>query len=267
VKSGSIALTATDVGVLRSGNWLVRDISLQLVAGQVLGVIGPNGAGKSSLLSVLAGDTQPTIGTVLLGDFPVRGARSLQLARRRSVLPQQPGLSFPFTVTEVVTMGRAPWAGTKRETEDVERIVEAIHVADLELLADRRYPTLSGGEQARTSFARVLAQNTAVLLLDEPTAALDLRHQEHVMAIARRCADEGVAVLAVLHDIGLAAAHTDRVLVMSGGRLVATGDPADVVTADLVERVFGLPVDVFRHPMRGGLVVVPRRGRKESILR
>jgi iron complex transport system ATP-binding protein len=256
---GTTALTATGLGLRVDGRWLLADVDLTLTAGQVLAVIGPNGAGKSTLLSLLAGDLAPTTGTVRLGDLPVRHAHPIAVARRRAVLPQQPRLSFPFTVTEVVEMGRAPWVGTDAEEDDERHIADALVAADMVAFAARRYPTLSGGEQARASFARVLAQHTGVLLLDEPTAALDLRHQEQVMAVARDCATAGVAVLAVLHDINLAAAHADRIAVLHEGRLVAFGTAADVLTEPLLEAVYQVPIDVFRHPVHGGLVVAPRR--------
>jgi iron complex transport system ATP-binding protein len=259
---GSVALSAADLGLRVDGRWLLRGVDLDLSAGELLAVIGPNGAGKSTLLSLLAGDRVPSTGTVQVGDRPVHRAHPLELARRRAVLPQQPRLSFPFTVADVVAMGRAPWAGTDVEEDDEASIADALERVDLAAFATRRYPSLSGGEQARASFARVLAQRTGVLLLDEPTAALDLRHQEQIMITARECTTGGTAVLAVLHDIALAAAYADRVAVLAGGRLVAQGRPADVLTADRLEAVYGLPIDVFPHPQHGALIVAPRRSRK-----
>ncbi len=264
--AGAVALTATGVGLRIEGRWLLRDVDLELMAGQLLAVIGPNGAGKSTLLSLLAGDLLPSEGSVKLRDLPVRRAHPLELARRRAVLPQQPRLSFPFTVAEVVEMGRAPWAGTDAEDDDEQLIARALAVADLHPFAQRRFPTLSGGEQARASFARILAQQTGLLLLDEPTAALDLRHQEQVMATARDCAQAGIAVLAVLHDIALAAAYADRIAVLSAGHLVAVGAPAEVLTESLLEHVYGLPIDVFTHPAHGGLTIAPRRARRGETL-
>ncbi|WP_432842095.1 heme ABC transporter ATP-binding protein [Dactylosporangium sp. CA-092794] len=259
VDVGEVALRARGLGVRVEGRWLLRDVDLDLAAGEVLAVIGPNGAGKSTLLSLLAGDLPPSAGSVDLAGLVVHRASPLRLARRRAVLPQRPSLSFPFTVAEVVAMGRAPWAGTGAEDDDEELIDRAMAAADVTALAHRRFPTLSGGEQACASFARVLAQHTGVLLLDEPTAALDLRHQELIMSTVRACADAGLAVLAVLHDIPLAAAYADRIAVVSEGRLVAHGAPAEVLTESLLERVYRVPVDVFHHPTTGGLIVAPRR--------
>jgi iron complex transport system ATP-binding protein len=231
-------------------------------------VIGPNGAGKSSLLTLLAGDVRPTEGGVWLEDHTVGPHTvthsvdrlgALELARRRAVLIQRPTLSFPFTVGEVVAMGRAPWIGTDREDGDEAVIAEAMATSGVESLAARRFPSLSGGEQALTSFARVLAQQADVLLLDEPTAALDLRHQETLMRTAQSAAQDGKAVLVVLHDIQLAAAYADEIAVLQAGRLVAHGDPGTVLTAARLTDVYQLPIDVFHHPRHGGLIVTPRR--------
>lgn len=263
--AGEPALSAAGVGYRTDGRWLVRGVDLGLVAGRVLAVIGPNGAGKSTLLALLAGDLAPTEGTVGVGGLDALRARPVELARRRAVLPQRPALSFPFTVAEVVAMGRAPWAGTEREDDDEAAVTEAVTATDLLPLAERAYPSLSGGEQAAASFARVLAQRAPVLLLDEPTAALDLRHQEQLMRLAEQCAAAGQAVLVVLHDIQLAAAYADEIAVLAGGRLVATGPPADILTESLLESVYGLPVDVVRHPGHGGLLVVPRRTGRTAV--
>ncbi|BBA97041.1 putative ABC transporter ATP-binding protein [Actinacidiphila reveromycinica] len=261
---GEVALTASGLGYRAGPRWLVRDVDLELVAGRVLAVIGPNGAGKSTLLSLLAGDTPPSAGAVRVGGLDARRAHPAELARRRAVLPQQPLLSFPFTAVEVVAMGRAPWAGTEREDDDEAAVEAAVSATGLRPLADRAYPGLSGGEQAATSFARVLAQRAGVLLLDEPTAALDLRHQEQLMRLAAECAAAGQAVLVVLHDIQLAAAYADEIAVLAGGRLVARGSPGAVLTEALLEDVYGLPVEVLRHPGHGALLVVPRRAGRAS---
>jgi iron complex transport system ATP-binding protein len=264
---GSVALSGRNLGLQIGPAWLVREVDVDLVAGQLLAVVGPNGAGKSTLLSLLAGDLAPTTGTVHVGALPVHRAHATDLARRRAVLTQRVTLSFPFTVTEVVEMGRSPWAGTDAEDEDERVIAEALTAADMQRFATRRFPTLSGGEQARGSFARILAQDTGVLLLDEPTAALDLRHQEQLMDTARQCADEGQAVLVVLHDLQLAAAHADEVAVMHEGRVVVRGAPETVFTEALLEEVYGLPIEVFRHPVTGAVLVGPKRAPTTKSLR
>jgi iron complex transport system ATP-binding protein len=256
---GEVAVTARGLGRRVGPSWLLRDVDLDVVAGRLLAVVGPNGAGKSTLLSLLAGDVGPSTGHVTVRGVDAGSAPSLELARVRAVLGQRHELAFPFLVREVVRMGRSPWVGTPAEDDDDRVVADAIRTADLDTFTERRHPTLSGGEQARTAFARVLAQQTSVLFLDEPTAALDLRHQEALMTATRQLADAGHAVVVVLHDLEVAAAYADDVAVVASGRLDAVGPPPDVLTADRIERVYGLPVDVVPHPVDGSLVISPRR--------
>ena len=154
-------------------------------------------------------------------------------------------------------MGRSPWARTIESREDIAAVAGALDAADVRHLVARRYTSLSGGEKARVSLARVLAQRAGTIFLDEPTASLDLRHQEDVMRIARRLAHEGRAVVVVLHDLSLAGAYADRLALMCAGRLEAAGTPAEVLTEERVERVYGLPVEL--HLVAGRPVVVPVR--------
>jgi iron complex transport system ATP-binding protein len=183
--------------------------------------------------------------------------RHLELARERAVLTQENQLSFPFTVGQVVLMGRSPWARTPRFEDDETAVAEAMVATDIDQLAPRRFTSLSGGEKARVSLARVFAQATPILLLDEPTAALDLRHQEEVMRAVRLRAAAGHAVLVVVHDLSLAAAYADRIAMVAGGTVVAAGTPSEVLTAERLEAVYGLPVDVT--VVNGRPVVLPRR--------
>ncbi|ODU65386.1 MAG: hemin ABC transporter ATP-binding protein [Micrococcales bacterium 70-64] len=250
-------ISAHGVGVDLDGRTILDDVTLDVVPGEVLVLVGPNGAGKSTLLGVLSGERAPSRGTVTLDGRPLSGIRHQELARLRSVLTQENTVSFPFLVSEVVAMGRSPWARTVQGRDDITVASEAMAAADIVHLARRRYTQLSGGEKARVSLARVLAQDTLVVFLDEPTASLDLRHQEDVMRVGRRLADDGRAVVVVLHDLSLAAAYADRLALVSGGTLEALGAPADVLTAERVERVYGLPVDV--HLVEGRPVVIPRR--------
>lgn len=257
-------LAARDVSVVIDGRTLLDRVSLELHPGELIAVVGPNGAGKSTLLNVLSGDLTPASGSVTLDGVSLGSWKLTQLARRRAVLTQANSVAFPFTVREVVEMGRAPWIGTDSEVEDDEAIDAALAVTEVAELAQRIFPTLSGGEKARTSLARVLAQRVHTLLLDEPTAPLDLRHQEVVMSLARSCTNEGGCVGVVLHDLGLAAAYADRVVVLSGGRIRADGPPQDVLTEDLVSDVYQQKVLIHTHPATGDLIITPERRKEVS---
>lgn len=238
---------------------ILDDADLELRAGEVHALIGPNGAGKSTLFGVLSGDIVPGRGTVALDGSPVAGIPPGELARRRAVLLQHNEVAFAFTVEQVVRMGRAPWARTPGAEADDELVAAALAATDISGLRHRTVRSLSGGERARVALARVLAQDTGILLLDEPTAALDLRHQEDVLRLARDRAAAGAAVALVVHDLNAALAYGDRATMLSRGRVVATGTPAEVVTAPRVEEVYGQAVDLLSHPATGVGIVVPRR--------
>lgn len=255
-------LQVSNVSLSLGGQQILDDVSVDVRAGELLALVGPNGAGKSTLLSVMSGDVTPDIGTAALDDVSIRSWKVRELARRRSVMLQEQGVAFGFRVVDVVRMGRAPWAGTDAEDEDDQVVAEMMARTEVLTFADRAYPTLSGGEKSRTSFARVMSQQAALVFLDEPTAALDLRHQEQVLSQARDLADEGHAVVTVLHDLSLAAAFADRVCLIAEGRKVADGPARDVFTTDLLSQVYGHPIELLEH--RGSLIVLPQRGRTDA---
>ena len=242
-----------------AGATLVDRADLDAGYGELLALLGPNGAGKSTALGLLSGDLKPSAGSILLDETPLSAWSAAELSRRRSVLTQANSMAFAFKVREVVEMGRHPWATFATPEEDQAAVSLAIEEADISHLLSRTFPSLSGGEKARVSLARVLAQDTPVVLLDEPTAALDLKHQEDVMRLARSLTAKGRAVVVVVHDLALACAYADQVAVMSRARVVATGDPASVVTPELVDDVYGLAVHVIDGPDGSPLVVPVRR--------
>lgn len=259
VQPGGVIASVRGVGVVLGGAGILRDVTIGVRSGEVLALVGPNGAGKSTLLSTLTGDIAPRTGEVLLDGRPVGEWSHVEAAMRRAVLLQHVTLSFPFTVAEVVAMGRAPWANTDREDHDVDAIAEAMRITDVDMFAGRRFNSLSGGERARVALARVLAQRSQLILLDEPTAALDLHHQELVLGVARDRAGAGDAVVVVLHDLNLAAAYADRVAVLSRGALAAEGPPADVFTSELLSDVYTHDVRVLEHPRVNAPIILPRR--------
>jgi iron complex transport system ATP-binding protein len=256
---GVATLRAQQVSVERGGRRVLDRVDLDVVTGQILALVGPNGAGKSTLLAALAGELPLSTGTVELDGRPLNQWATVDMARRRAVLPQTHTVGFPFTAREVVAMGRAPWARTSRRDGDASAIDAAMAATNVNHLAARPFPALSGGERARVALARVLAQHTHTLLLDEPTAALDLGHQESALRLARDRAAAGSAVVVVLHDLGVAAAYADRVAVLESGRLAADGPPRDILTTGLLTRVYQHPVEVIDHPITGAQLVLPLR--------
>jgi iron complex transport system ATP-binding protein len=239
------------------GRNLVDAVELALDPGELLVVVGPNGAGKSTLVKLACGELTPTGGRVLwegqeLGRWP-----AWSLAAARAVLPQASGLAFPFTVGEVVRLGLDVVGRALPARRREEMVRDALARGDVGHLVGRSYQTLSGGERQRVHFARAVAQLAAgrlaagaprrqALFLDEPTASLDIHHQLLLMHEARRLAREGVAVLAVLHDLNLAAAVADRVVLMRGGRLVATGAPEEALSTARIREVFAVEAEILR---------------------
>lgn len=244
------ALEAEALGYSVNGAKLLEGVDLELRRGELLAIAGPNGAGKSTLLGLLAGDLVATTGCVRLEGRLRESYSPHELARLRAVLPQQTVLQFAFTVEEVVEFGRAPHRGrfSQSLSDHVRAVRSAMTKTDVLTLAARTFPTLSAGEQARVTLARVLAQQTSILLLDEPTASLDLRHQELVMGIALDLTRAGSAVAAVVHDLNLAARYADSIALLQRGSLVARGTPWNVLTSEILADVFEHPVLVVPHP-------------------
>jgi iron complex transport system ATP-binding protein len=254
---GDLLAEADSLHVRLGEREVLRGVDVAVRAGEVLALVGPNGAGKSTLLGALAADLPAARGVVRIHGRPATQWTAPELALRRAVLPQAATLSFPFTVAEVVRMGRAPHDSCP--AEDDLTVAEAMAATEVGAFATRPFSALSGGERARVALARVLAQRAPLLLLDEPTAALDLRHQELVLRLCRERAAAGDAVVAVLHDLGLAAAYAHRVAVLCAGRVAADGPPAEVFTERLLTDVYDQPVEVLTHPRTGALLVHPRR--------
>jgi iron complex transport system ATP-binding protein len=256
------ALIAADGITVRIGaKTLLDGVSLTVAPGEVVALVGPNGAGKSTLLRVLAGELKPRAGSIQLKGLALARYAPRELALHRAVLSQSISVPFPFTVGEIVRMGAGDRGGRA-----VDALAEAaLDDVDLSAFRDRIITTLSGGEQQRAHFARVLVQlacgeeahGAGLLLLDEPTASLDLKHQLDMIEAVARCARRGVAVVAILHDLNLATLAADRIVVLDGGRVAADGAPSDTVTDDLLARVFRCASAVSRTPPPGVPFVLP----------
>lgn len=248
-----VVISCENVSVVRSRKEILCDVSLHAKRGELIAILGPNGAGKSTLLGVLAGDLQSETGEVFFGDKPVGEINHRDLAKLRAVLPQRVTVSFPYTVGEVVEMGRGPKLGTN-DQDLVENAMQRLGVAEMR---NRLYRTLSIGEQARVSMARILAQDTQLMLLDEPTAVLDIGQQEKLMRIVRSLVDEGRTVIAVFHDLNVAMSFADRVILLQNGRQIAAGTPRETLTAETLTEIYEHKIDVIRVNDDTGPVVIP----------
>lgn len=254
-------LQARQLEVRRGSCAVLQGVDLHVHAGRVTGVLGANGAGKSTLLSALCGELPITAGEVLLNGRALVDWPDQQRAQYLAVLPQHSTLNFGFKVEEVVGMGRLPYA-TGRQV-DAETIRAALLAADSEHLLGRSYLQLSGGERQRVHLARVLAQlwpggAGQVLLLDEPTSMLDPLHQHSILQAVRAFADQGGAVLVIVHDLNLAARYCDDVLLLHKGGVYSSGSPDEVLRADVLHKVFGLEVLVHQHPERDHPLIIAR---------
>ena len=245
---------------LQLTRWILDDISFHVQAGEVLGIVGPNGSGKTSLLKVLARLMTPQEGRIDLFGQDVAAKAQREVACLVGVVPQDSQMLFPFTVAETVLMGRFPhrsrdgWAsGFGWESrEDLSIAEQAMMTMDIVHLAHRSVTSLSGGERQRTVIARALAQTPKVLLLDEPTAFLDLQHQVEICSVLRRLRDErGLTVVLVSHDLNLVSQYCDRILLLDRGQIVRLGGPDEAIEPEVLESVYGCRVLVDRHPSSG----------------
>ncbi|MFE5393883.1 ABC transporter ATP-binding protein [Streptomyces sp. NPDC056568] len=243
-------LKLDELSVVTDGRSLVRGLSLDVPDGRVVGLVGPNGSGKSTALRCVYRALRPSSGTVRVGEQDLTRLPMRDSARTVAAMTQDGGVDFDFTVEEVVALGRAPHLRGNQVLSVRERALceRAMDRLDIGYLAHRGVLTLSGGERQRVLLARALVQEPEILVLDEPTNHLDVRHQVELLSLLR---ESGLTVLVVLHDLNLAAAACDRLGVLSRGRLVASGTPAEVLTTRLVGDVFGVGASVVPHPLTG----------------
>ncbi len=253
----SAFLTAQGLNVELAGRPVLNDISLSLSSGHLVALVGPNGAGKTTLLRALAG-LLPSDGAVHVGGAALSSLSLRDRARRFAYLPQGHVVHWPLPVRDIVALGRYPHGATdpaRMSAGDSEAVLRAMRATDVVGFSDRRVTELSGGERSRVALARVLAVEAPVILADEPTASLDPRYQLDVMKSLRGAADQGVLVIVVTHDLGLAARFANHLLVLSEGRLVAQGAPAAALSEQVLADVFR--ISAFRAEFERAAVIVP----------
>jgi iron complex transport system ATP-binding protein len=247
---------------------VVDGISLALEPGEVLGIIGPNGSGKSTLIRLLSGVLTPCSGEVKLHGRPLSLHSRREIARAMAVVPQETMIEFPYSVTEVVLMGRSPHFGgfAFEGDRDVDAAYAAMRRTSTEHLARRSIHELSGGERQRVILARALAQEASILLLDEPAAFLDIRHEVEIYDLIHDLQEEGKSIVTVLHDLNLAALYCDRLALIRGGRLINLGTPEEVITYAAITQVYETEVYVDRNDITGAVNVLPLSRRYREAL-
>ncbi|MEW1963579.1 ATP-binding cassette domain-containing protein [Microbacterium sp. NPDC077644] len=251
--SSATPLHAEAISLDRGGRLIIDGIDCTVEAGSFTALIGPNGAGKSTLLHLIAGVDPFTSGAIALGGTDARALRRRDRARFTALVEQQADTDLELDVLDVVLLGRTPHLPLLGGpgAHDVKIAETALQRAGAHAYVDRRFQELSGGERQRVLLARALAQEPALLLMDEPMNHLDIQAQLHTLVLMRSLADSGIAVLAALHDLTLAARHADQVIVLDHGRVVASGPPAETLTPELIELVYGVRADVIPHPVDG----------------
>ncbi|HDI46732.1 MAG TPA: heme ABC transporter ATP-binding protein [Candidatus Methanomethylia archaeon] len=235
-------------------------ITLEVREGEFLGIVGPNGSGKTTLIRAIARILKPKVGAIFLDEENISAMSNVELARKVAVVPQEAATTFSFTALDIVLMGRNPYLGRLafERQEDYEIARWAMELTNTWHLANRPVNELSGGEKQRVIIARALAQKPQVMMLDEPTSHLDISHQIEILEILKRlCREEKVTVIAVFHDLNLAARYCDRLVMMYQGKVAAVGSVEEVLTPSNIEKVFSVKVEVRRHPVTGTLYVVP----------
>ena len=228
---------------------ILNGISLELRPKEMLGVIGPNGSGKSTLIQCIDGLLRPETGSILLDGKELKDISRKELARKVGYVPQTTSRSFfPSTVIDTVLMGKRPHLGWRSSNQDVKNVIQVLRLIGLEDLAMRDINELSGGQQQKVLIARALAQEPAMLLLDEPTSNLDIKHQLEVVEIIReKVMEKSISAIMAVHDLNLAAKYTDRIVMMKDGKVFATGTPESVLTTENIRAVYGVVAEVIKN--------------------
>lgn len=238
---------------------LLEDCDLEILPGRFTAVVGPNGAGKTTLLKIMAGEIQASRGTVRLNKKPIQTYKNRELSTLRAILPQHTVINFPFTIEQVIEIGRYPYHSTRLENEKI--IEEVKELTQLQSLSGRFYQTLSGGEKQRVQLARVIAQlwddssQPKYLLLDEPTSSLDLAQQQHLLNLAKRLCERAIGVMTILHDLNLALQFADDILFLKKGKTVAQGSCQEIINPEVIAETFSHPVQLLEN--QGHKFVIP----------
>ena len=251
------AVSAQDLFYEVQAETLLDGVTLHADRGQLVGLIGPNGAGKSTLLRAMSGILGYRDGAVRLDGADIKSLSSKAIAAGLALIPQIAPYTHGFTCIELVLMGRYPHLGRFQiEGKEDDRIArDAMRLTEIEQFADRTLDTLSGGERQRVFVSRALAQQPRVLLLDEPTSNLDILHQLKVFDLVRKLVDEGLTAVAAIHDLNMAARYCDRLVLLTGGRVLAEGSPEEVLSPETIESAFGVKASVYREPVTGALAI------------
>jgi len=263
-----ITLKINNIACRYESTNVLENINFSAGEGDFIGIIGPNAAGKSTLLRSISRILKPHTGTVLLNERDVYTLKSAEIARKLAVVPQESVVSFAFTASEIVLMGRMPHLNRfqSESTKDLAIVKKAMELTNTWHLAERPINELSGGEKQRVIIARALAQEPKVLLLDEPTGHLDINHQIEILNLIKRLnKEERMVIIAIFHDLNLASQYCDRLILLNKGRIFAAGRVKDVLTTENIERVYGIKVTVKQNDISGKLLIYPHPQRKRTI--
>ena len=252
-----VKLKVKDVEFSYGSVQVLKDVSIELAESEMLGVVGPNGAGKSTLLRCIDRILTPRKGSILLDGQEIKTMNRIELAKKMGYIPQSTTSIFSATVFDIVLIGRRPHISWRSSDEDTEKVLEILQMLNIEEFAMRDINELSGGQQQKVFIACALTQEPDVLLLDEPTSNLDIRHQLEVMDIIKNIVREkGIAAIMAIHDLNLAARYADRIIMMNSGNIFAAGDPASVLTSENIKHVYGVEVKVNNHDGRPYIVPI-----------
>ena len=251
-------LQIRDLSFSYGSTQILKDINMELGSSDVLGIVGPNGAGKSTLIRCIDRILVPQNGTLLLDGQEMKQMSSMEIAKKIGYVPQSISNTFPATVFDTVLMGRRPHLGWRSSEKDIDTVLEVLTMLKIKYLAMRDFNEISGGQQQKVLIARALAQDAEILLLDEPTSNLDIRHQLEVMEILTKLVKKkGLSVMMAIHDLNLASRYSDRIIMLNGGSIMDTGDPVSVLTAENIQSVYGAEV-IVKHEA-GKPYIIPIR--------